>query len=438
MSPKNFLISPKNVLKLEFESPKNEDRAINYKQNLHFNKSLKQGILLEDDNEHAYEFNNYTKNIQGVSIKSNNKVLSPKLNFNNSKNSNSIFSLEDNNLKSSNLKKTILNKLISMEKSPNRKNLSCDNSIGDNSITIKNISQDPKFSDIKTSNTDIKQQVPSRRKMSDKLPMYSNRNKDRVRDDRKSLSFNKISLEKEFYHNIFQEENNPCLSSIKEEDYLNLNNRDSKVEEIQNNELTLLKSRIQVKINNANNYQDVNEDKFKRNVDSLSFSIKDVKYEKPSSKNTNDYYYTDKGDSKNTNDLNNYLNFMQNDDINPIETSYLVDKNNNTLPKNFEKYLRLIENNEDTLEDDNLAKELLEACSDESSNRNSSTPKRMRNKIIKNLENFKIGNVKQKLQKLFLKYNKLGSISPFSHVNIYFLFRIVLLQTKILLMIMID
>ena len=110
----------------------------------------------------------------------------------------------------------------------------------------------------------------------------------------------------------------------------------------------------------------------------------------------------------NVNDFDKYFNYILNDDILPIESEFAKDKNSLVITKDIENYIKLIENKKDFIKD-----EMIEAYSDGSRIENT-TPTRFRKKIIQNLENFKFGDVEQKLQGLFQKYNKKGNVSPFA------------------------
>jgi len=311
-----------------------------------YDKALTQGFLLVEENDHIYEYNNDTKNIQGVSLNEKNKMnLSP------SKMKNPEESIKNNNFKRS----------IKRRK---------------------------------------KKSVKNRPKM--KLSLEN-----KSKAERKSISLNN-SFDKEVLKNYEFEDSNQLFLSLIEEEEMLFKKKENIKKRLENDhhishlgfDLNMIKNKIKDKISRASTYQEFDydnytEDKNKENVtNALSFTKKEY-FEEP---NIYPPPYIEETKKKRNNEtvteFDKYFNYIHNDDILPVESPFCGEKEKYAIPVEIDKYLKFLEKNKQIIDD-----QVLDAFSDASPIEQANTPTRFRKKIIKNLENFKLGNVEQKLQR---------------------------------------
>jgi len=382
-----------------------------------YDKALTQGFLLVEENDHIYEYNNDTKNIQGVSLNEKNKMnLSPsKINRIISSNLGK-FSYEENDLNPLGLKKTI-EKKKNVAVTPSKELVKEDSLRDIQQKSLKNPEESIK-------NNNFKRSIKRRKKKSVKnRPKMKLSLENKSKAERKSISLNN-SFDKEVLKNYEFEDSNQLFLSLIEEEEMLFKKKENIKKRLENDhhishlgfDLNMIKNKIKDKISRASTYQEFDydnytEDKNKENVtNALSFTKKEY-FEEP---NIYPPPYIEETKKKRNNEtvteFDKYFNYIHNDDILPVESPFCGEKEKYAIPVEIDKYLKFLEKNKQIIDDQEL-----DAFSDASPIEQANTPTRFRKKIIKNLENFKLGNVEQKLQNLFQKYSKLGNISPFSN-----------------------
>jgi len=367
--------------------------------------------MFVDENDQIYEYNNDTKNIQGVSLNDRNNInLSPsKINRAISSNLGK-FSFEENDPLG--LKRTKERK-HNVNVTPSKKEDSFRNI---QHTSLKNPEESNK-------NNHNKRSINRRKKRSYKYrPKMKLSLENKSKAERKSISLNN-SFDKEVLKNYEFEDSNQLFLSLIEEEEMLFKKKENIKKRLENDhhishlgyDLNMIKNKIKDKISRASTYQEFDndnytEDKNKENVsNALSFTKKEF-FEEP---NIYPPPYIEETKKKRNNEtvteFDKYFNYIHNDDILPVESPF-CEKEKYAIPVEIDKYLKFLEKNKQVIDN-----QVLDAFSDASPIEQANTPTRFRKKIIKNLENFKLGNVEQKLQNLFQKYSKLGNISPFSN-----------------------